>query len=97
MINEQGSETRPRVMVYALSTCSHCKEVKKLLDNRDVEYRSIEVDLLEGEDRKKAIEAVKQYNSRMTFPTTVVGDTVIVGSKMDRIKEALAKLQGLSE
>jgi glutaredoxin len=79
-------------MLFALSTCSHCKEVKRLLDSRDVEYRTIEVDLLEGEDRKKAIEEVKQYNSRATFPTTVIGDTVIVGSKKDQIKEALAQL-----
>jgi glutaredoxin len=93
MVNEKSSEMRPRVVVYALSTCSHCKDVKRLLDSRGVEYRSIEVDLLEGEDRKKAIEEVKQYNSRATFPTTLIGDKVIVGSKKDQIKDALAQVE----
>ena len=92
MIDEKRAESRSQIVLYALSTCSHCKDVKRLLDSRSIEYRSIEVDLLEGEARKKAIEEVKQYNSRVTFPTTVIGDKVIVGSKKDRIKEALGQL-----
>jgi glutaredoxin len=93
MDSENRAENRPPVILFALSTCSHCKDVKKLLDSRKVEYRKIEVDLLEGEDRKKAIEQVKQYNSRVTFPTTVIGETTVVGNKKDRIEEALARIE----
>ena len=93
MNSEDRVENRPQVILFALSTCSHCKDVKKLLDGRQIEYRRIEVDLLEGDDRKKAIEQVKAYNSRVTFPTTVIGETVIVGNKKGRIEKALAKIE----
>ena len=93
MTAENNPATDARVFLYALSTCSHCKDVKKLLDKKGVKYEAVEVDRLEGEDRKKAIATVKKYNSRVTFPTSVIGDTVIVGSKKDKIEEALSKIE----
>lgn len=54
-----------------------------------VEADVVDVDRLEGEDRSNALKAVKQYNQRVSFPTTVIGDEVIVGNKIDRIKKAL--------
>ena len=80
-----------KTLLFALSTCSHCKDVKKLFDSRNIQYERIEVDLLEGEERKAAIERVKQYNPRVTFPTTVIGETVIVGNKKEQIEKALAQ------
>jgi glutaredoxin len=93
MTSESASDAQPKVMLYALSTCSHCKSVKKILESRGIEYESIEVDLFEGDERKKILETVKQYNDRVTFPTTVIGETVIVGSKKDKIEEALSRLE----
>jgi len=37
------------------------------------------------------LEKVKQVNDRVSFPTTVIGDDVIVGFKADRIKKALER------
>ena len=79
----------PKVHVYTLSTCSHCKSVKKLLDDCTVQYDFVDVDLLEGDERKAIIEDVKQFNPRCTFPTIIIGDKVIVGNKEQEIKEAL--------
>jgi glutaredoxin len=92
MAAENQSESSPKVLLYALSTCSHCKDVKKFLDGCNIEYESVEVDLLEGDERKRVIEQVRQYNSRVTFPTTVVGDKVIIGNKKDQIEAALEKV-----
>jgi len=92
MAAENHSESSPKVLLYALSTCSHCKDVKKFLDGRNIEYESVEVDLLEGDERKRVVEQVKQYNSRVTFPTTVVGDKVIIGNKKDKIEAALNQM-----
>lgn len=91
MAIENHSESSPKVLLYALSTCSHCKDVKKFLDGRNIEYESVNVDLLEGEERKGVIEQVRQYNSRVTFPTTIVGSTVIIGNKKDQLEAALKK------
>ena len=92
MAVENQSESSPRILLYALSTCGHCKDVKRFLDSREIEYESIEVDLLEGDERKRVIEQVRQYNARVTFPTTVVGDEVIIGNKKDQIEAALKSL-----
>jgi glutaredoxin len=78
-----------KVMIYTLSTCSHCKSTKKLLADCGVQYDSVDVDLLQGEERTAAIEEVKQYNPKCSFPTLVVGDKVIVGYKEQEIREAL--------
>ena len=78
-----------KVKLYALSTCSHCKKTKELLQNQGVDYDATDVDQLEGEKRQEAIEEVKQYNPSLSFPTLVIGDKCIVGYKKDEIEEAL--------
>ncbi len=76
-------------IVYALSTCSHCKATKKLLSACEVEYRSIDVDELVGEERKAILEDIRELNPKCSFPTIKINETVIVGYNEKKIKEAL--------
>ena len=80
---------RKEIVLYSLSTCSHCKDVKRLLQREGVNYSNIEVDLLEDQARKDTIQKVRHYNPKVTFPTTVINDKVVVGNKRDRILEFL--------
>ena len=77
------------VKLYSLSTCSHCKDTKDLLNQCGVDYDCVEVDRLEPEKRRTILEKIQQLNPQCTFPTLVAGDKVIVGFKKDEIKEAL--------
>jgi glutaredoxin len=77
------------IKVYSLSTCSHCKSTKRLLSECTVKYEFVDVDLLEGDERKAILEDVKKFNPRCSFPTVIIGDTVIVGFKEKEIREAL--------
>jgi glutaredoxin len=77
------------VKIYTLSTCSHCKNTKKFLQDCNIPYDFVDVDLLQGEERSRMIEEVKKYNPNCSFPTILVGDKVIVGHKEQEIKEAL--------
>jgi len=79
----------PPVTVYSLSTCSHCKATKKFLGECTIKYEFIDVDLLEGEERKAILEDIKKFNPRCSFPTIIIGETVVVGYKEKEIKEAL--------
>jgi glutaredoxin len=79
----------PPVKIYSLSTCSHCKATKKYLGECSIKYEFVDVDLLEGEERKAILEDVKKFNPRCSFPTIIIGEEVIVGYKEDKIKEAL--------
>ena len=85
-----NGKNKGEIVLYALSTCGWCKKTRMLLEDLDVEYRYIYVDLLEGEERKQIIEQVKQWNSQLSFPTLVINqEIVIIGFKDDSIKEAL--------
>jgi glutaredoxin-like protein NrdH len=81
--------TSEKPILYALSTCSHCKSTKKLLNDCNVEYHYVEVDDLEGEERKAIIQDIKALNPRCSFPTIKINDIVIVGYKEKEIKKAL--------
>jgi glutaredoxin len=81
--------TKHPVKVYSLSTCSHCKAVKKLLARHNIEFDVVEVDRLDKGQRKDTIAEVKQHNERLSFPTTVIGDEVVIGYKADQMKNLL--------
>lgn len=81
--------TEKKVKLFSLSTCSHCKSTKKLLSECTVKYEFVDVDMLEGDERKAILEDVKKFNPKCSFPTIIIGDKVIVGYKEDEIKEAL--------
>lgn len=77
------------VKVYALSTCPWCKKVKKLLDDKQVQYDCVDVDLAQGEDQKKALAEVEELTGRRAFPVTVINGKVIQGFKQEEIEGAL--------
>jgi glutaredoxin len=77
------------VKVYALSTCPWCKKVKKFLDDKDVKYDFIDVDLAQGDEQRKALEEVEKLTGSRSFPVTVIDDQVIRGYKEDEMIEAL--------
>jgi len=81
--------TTDKILIYTLSTCSHCRATKKLLSECNAEFDDITVDELTGETRKEIINDLKELNPRCSFPTTKINDIVIVGYKERLIKEAL--------
>jgi glutaredoxin-like protein NrdH len=77
------------ILIYTLSTCSHCKQVKKFLDQHDIEYENVEIDSLKGEERAEVIEKIKEVNPSVTVPVLIIDNTVIIGHDELKIKEAL--------
>ncbi len=80
---------QPKVFIYALSTCGHCKNTKRLLDSHNVSYDHVDVDLLPREEMKKVLEDVRKVNPQTSFPTILIGDKTIVGYREVEIMEAL--------
>ena len=77
------------VKVYSLSTCPWCKKVKKYLDDNNVQYDVIEVDLTKGKEQKKALEEVEKLTGKRSFPVTVINEKAITGFKQEEIDGAL--------
>jgi glutaredoxin len=77
------------IRMFTLSTCSHCKSTKKFLDACAVKYEFTDVDLLDQEERVLILEDLKRWNPRCSFPTIIIGNTVIIGFREEEIREAL--------
>jgi glutaredoxin len=78
------------VMLYALSTCVHCKRTKDLLNELGIAYDYLFVDQLSRSEMDQVIREMEQYNPRGSFPTLVINGTkTIIGSRFDEIREAL--------
>ena len=55
----------------------------------NIPHEFTDIDLLEREEKRAVLEEVRKLNERLSYPTIVIGDRVIVGYKEDEIKEAL--------
>ena len=75
------------VKLYALSTCVHCKAVRDFLESHHIPFSSVNVDELEKPERKDMIREVKKHNGKGSFPTLVVGETVVVGFREEELKK----------
>lgn len=79
----------PPVKLYALSTCSHCKCTKELLNDCGIRFDCTDVDKLPKDELSAILEEIRKINERCSFPTIIIGDKVIVGYKEKEIREAL--------
>ena len=52
------------VQLFSLSTCSHCKATKTLLNECAVSYDFTDVDLLTGKERTAILEDIKKRQNR---------------------------------
>ncbi len=81
-------DQKKQVKLYALSTCPECKRLKKFLDEKNVKYELIEVDLLDSGEQWVTSKEIKKYNPAATYPTLVI-EEVILGLDEEALREAL--------
>jgi glutaredoxin-like protein NrdH len=77
------------VRMYTLSTCGHCRAAKQFMGDHEILHEFTDVDLLTGDARKIALDEVRKYNPGCSFPTILVGETVIIGFNENALREAL--------
>ena len=78
-----------KVKMFTLSTCSHCKATKKFFNDNGITFDYVDVDLLQGDERQNILKEVEQYNPQRSFPTIIIGDTIIIGFRESDIREVL--------
>ena len=85
-------EDKGKIRLYALSTCIWCGKTKKLLNDLNVSYDFVDVDLLDYEDQQEVLKEIKKHNPGGGFPTMVIDDKdCIVGFDEAKVKEKLGK------
>ena len=77
------------VKLFAISKCPHCKSIKRLLEEAGIKFEYMDIDLLVGEERGKAMRKLLKFNRQLSLPTTVIGEKVIIGGEEDKIRATL--------
>jgi glutaredoxin-like protein NrdH len=77
------------VMLYALSTCGHCKDMKAFLGQCGSIMTALMWINWRRRKGKQVIEKLIQISRECAFPTLIVGDKVIVGFRKEEVKELL--------
>ncbi len=91
-LKQVSGEDQGKIVLFALSTCGWCKKTKRLLNDLGVEYSYVDVDQLKENEKTEAVDELKKWNPKCSFPTLVIDDeNCIVGFKEDEIKEAIEK------
>jgi len=85
-----GNDLGP-IKLFTLSTCVWCRKTKALLQDMNVAYVYVDVDLVEGAERDQILDELKTFNPRCSFPSLVVNNDCIVGYQEDKIREALQR------
>lgn len=67
------------IKIYTLSTCGWCKKTKNFLNNHNVAYSYIDVDLVPEDERDQVVREQKKFNPAGSYPTIVLdnGRTII--------------------
>jgi glutaredoxin-like protein NrdH len=84
-----SGKNRGDVFIFALSTCGWCAKAKALMNNLGIEYRYVDVDLLDNVEQKEVGEQFEKYNTGFSFPKIIINKKVISGFDELKIREAL--------
>jgi len=75
--------------VYRISTCHWCDKVETFLNKHDVNYKSIVIDLLAGNEQEKAIAESYHLSKQRSFPVTYIDGTCVIGFHESRLRHLL--------
>lgn len=89
-IKVPGKNRKHKVLLYTLSTCGWCKLAKKFCRDNEIEYEYIDIDLCTQEDREKVRQDVLRRGGRITYPTVIIDDEILIsGFHKDIMTEVL--------
>lgn len=73
-----------KIILYTTPTCVFCPMIKKVLDEKGVEYDEIDI----SED-KDALEEMNEKSGQMGVPVTIIGEDIVVGFDKKKILKLL--------
>ena len=80
IVNE-GGKCECDLVMFALSTCAHCRRAKTFLQEKGLKYKFVYLDLIDYNRKQKLKEDLKQkHQTRVAFPFLVIdGEKSVVG------------------
>lgn len=85
-----GIHREHHVLLYTLSTCAWCNRTKKFLQEQNVEYEYVDIDLLNRDDREQCRQEILKKGGQLLYPTIIVDEkTIINGFREETLREVL--------
>lgn len=81
----------PRITIYSTGNCSYCTKAKQLLDELDIAYSEVRLDL----DKRHHREFLRVTNGARTVPQVIIGDRCIGGFAELQALHTQGKLEDL--
>ncbi|PVX26699.1 MAG: glutaredoxin family protein [Candidatus Bathyarchaeum sp.] len=89
-VKVSGKNNKHKVLMYAISTCGWCKRAKKFLNDNNVEYEYVDVDLCNQEDKNKIRQDIQSRGGPLAYPTIIIDNqTLLTGAPQHKLKEVL--------
>jgi glutaredoxin len=90
IVKVPGKNNKHKVLLYALSTCGWCKRAKKFLNDNNVEYEYVDVDLCKMEDKKMIKQDIQNRGGILAYPTVIIDNNrLLTGPSPDKLREVL--------
>ena len=86
-----GNIDKHDVIVFTISTCQWCKKCKKYLKEKNIQYRYIDIDLLDLEHKGKILKFLREkfQPSRIAYPFLICDGDFVVGYNSEKYKELM--------
>lgn len=89
-IKVPGKYKEHKVLIYTISTCIWCKRAKKFLRDQDIEYKYVDIDQCNVEDRSKIKKDILARGGQLVYPTIIIDDKILINNfRIDKIRDAL--------
>jgi len=74
------------IKLFALSTCIWCKKTKAYLNEHNIAYSYVNVDMLSGAEEEECLKEQRKYDKGGTYPVIAIGESeCIVGYDRDEL------------
>ena len=89
-VKVSGKNNKHKVLLYAISTCGWCKRAKNFLNDNNVEYKYVDIDLCNNEDKSAIRKDILNRGGVLAYPTVIVDEkTLLTGPSPDKLREVL--------
>lgn len=73
--HKEGANKDKQLRLFALSTCGFCKKAMTFLEENELDYEYVFVDLIDSDVKNRIKEDFeKRFEKKMLFPTLVVDE-----------------------
>ncbi|NVM01801.1 MAG: glutaredoxin [Candidatus Helarchaeota archaeon] len=86
-----GKYNKHKVKIYTISTCMWCTRLKRKLNQNDIEYTYLDIDLLSLSEKTEIKSQLRQYRRILAFPMMFVDDKFIENQYIDQKIQDLVK------